>query len=81
MDLHVETVDEQPLHFTLGGQRLAVEVIDRWPGENYIYFKVRASDDNVYILRRDDETREWTLTLFQAEGSTDRSIGAPRGRA
>jgi hypothetical protein len=81
MDLHVETADAQPTHFSLGGQRLAVEVLDRWPGENYIYFKVRASDDNLYILRRDDPAGAWTLTLFQAEASADRSIGKPRGHA
>jgi hypothetical protein len=42
-----------------------VENLDQWPGTNYCYFKVRGSDGNLYILRRDEACAEWELTMFQ----------------
>jgi hypothetical protein len=60
--MHGESV---PTGFKLGGTMLAVcEIIDRWPGENYSYFKVRAEDEALYILRHDKIAAQWELTLF-----------------
>lgn len=57
-----------PAGFKLGATELAVcEIIDRWPGENYSYFKVRAEDGALYILRHDKIAEQWELTLFSRE--------------
>lgn len=57
-----------PAAFKLGGTDLAIcEIIDRWPGENYSYFKVRAEDGALYILRHDKIAEQWELTLFRRQ--------------
>jgi hypothetical protein len=61
--------DERPLRFTLGcpaGQALEVmEVLDQWHGVGYRCFKVRADDDNLYILRHQEAEDVWTLDAFR----------------
>ena len=42
-----------------------VETIDRWPGRDYDYFKVKGDDGNLYILRRDEARDSWELTMFK----------------
>ncbi len=44
-----------------------VETIDRWPGGDHCYFKVRGDDGNLYILRRNEARDTWELTMFQRE--------------
>jgi len=61
--------NERPLRFLLGEKRYEVaDVIDRWYGPDYLYFKVRADDGNIYILRCDEINDEWELELFQKDG-------------
>lgn len=56
---------ETPRAFFLGDRRLEVrEVIDRWRGEDYEYFKLNASDGNGYIIRHDREKDMWQITMF-----------------
>jgi hypothetical protein len=58
--------DEEPRAFTIGEQRLEVRAIqDRWAGPDYRYFKVAASDGNIYVLRHDAGTGDWTLGAFR----------------
>jgi hypothetical protein len=46
--------DERPVRFYLGEQlRMVEEILDQWYGPNDIFFKVRADDGNLYILRAD----------------------------
>jgi hypothetical protein len=53
--------------FRFGGRLVEVaENIDQWHGEGYRYFKVKAGDNNLYILRFDEAKAEWDLTLFKA---------------
>jgi hypothetical protein len=40
-------------------------VDDQWPGADYRYLKVKGDDGNVYILRLDEPSGEWELTMFQ----------------
>lgn len=40
--------------------------LDQWHGEGYSYFKVKAEDNNLYILRFDEARAEWALTMFKA---------------
>jgi hypothetical protein len=37
------------------------EVLDRWLAPDHRYFKVRASDGGVYLLRHDVESQRWEL--------------------
>jgi hypothetical protein len=41
------------------------EMVDQWFGVGYRYLKVIGADGHTYILRHDEETEEWDLTLFQ----------------
>lgn len=59
--------DVEPVAFMLGDQRVdVIEVIDRWLSQDYGYYKIQAGDSNMYILRHDEPSGEWELTLFQA---------------
>ena len=50
-----------------GSMREVTEVIDRWPGDDYEYVRVRAGDDAVYILRHDSRDESWELVFFETE--------------
>ncbi len=61
--------DERPLWFRLEGRCFEVEeVLDRWYGPEEAYFKVRADDGNLYILRHTpgEHGDLWTLQAFSA---------------
>jgi hypothetical protein len=61
-DSHIE----EPKRIRLDGRVVEiVETIDRWPGRDYYYFKVKGDDGNLYILRRDEAGDGWELTMFQ----------------
>jgi hypothetical protein len=61
--------DERPLRFTpqaAGGRTYEVkEILDQWYGTGYRCFKVRADDNNLYILRHSEEDDIWTLDSFR----------------
>jgi hypothetical protein len=71
MTVHVECYagyrgDEEPRAFSIGERRLEVrEVQDRWVGPDYRYFRVAASDGDVYVLRHDEGTGAWTLGAYR----------------
>jgi hypothetical protein len=59
--------EETPRCFYLGERRIEVaDVIDRWVAPEHRYFKVRGDDGGIYILRHDNETSFWELTLFDS---------------
>jgi len=63
------TADEKPVRFRLGGHEYMVEeVIDQWYGPEHLFFKVRADDGKVYILRHETSVPdgEWALVSFRA---------------
>jgi len=58
--------DESPIRLGFDGRSVAVaEVLDRWPGRDYRYFKMKGEDGALYILRHDEARAEWELTLFE----------------
>jgi hypothetical protein len=60
--------DERPVRFRLGGQDYSVEeLLDQWYGPQDVFFKVKANDGNVYILRRGSSVPEgeWSLESFR----------------
>jgi hypothetical protein len=58
--------DEHPIRFQLDGHEYIVEeILDRWYGPDDTYFKLRANDHNVYILRHRPATDAWSLESFR----------------
>jgi uncharacterized protein (UPF0128 family) len=60
--------DERPVRFRLdGNEYLVEEVLDQWYGSADTFFKVRADDGNLYVLRCDTSTPEglWYLESFR----------------
>ena len=55
-----------PVRFGWPGRvREVVEQLDSWEGEDHRYFRVRADDGSVYILRYDLNARRWRLHFFR----------------
>jgi hypothetical protein len=73
MNLQVETYPghasaEMIRRFYLGGRAVEViENLDQWHGLDYRYFKIKADDGNIFILRFDETRAEWDLTMFQSQ--------------
>ena len=73
MRLHVEChsgrkADERPVRFRLDERDYVVEeVLDQWYGSGGTYYKVRADDGNLYILRQQTSVPEgaWDLVSFR----------------
>jgi hypothetical protein len=62
--------EQTPRTLILGGRRVAVvEVVDAWLAPDYRYFKLRGDDGNTYIVRHDERSSSWELTMFRAEHS------------
>lgn len=60
--------DERPVRFRLDARvYLVEEVLDQWYGRDDQFFKVRADDGNLYILRHEASTPEggWHLVSFR----------------
>ena len=60
--------DERPVRFRLGDRQYSVaEVLDQWYGPEDVFFRVRADDGNLYILRRNTSTPDgsWYLESFR----------------
>jgi hypothetical protein len=69
--------DERPVRFRLGDHdNLVEEWLDQWYGPDDAYFKVRADDGNVYILRHTTATSDgpWSLESYrQSRSGSDRA--------
>ena len=63
--------DERPVRFvaqTAGAQAHEVkEILDQWYGVGYRCFKVRAADDNLYVLKHQEKDDLWTLESFRRD--------------
>ena len=60
--------DERPVRFRLGEREYLVQqVLDQWYGPDEVFFKILASDGNIYILRNRAVEREaeWSLESFR----------------
>jgi len=59
-------LNERPCDFVLDGHEYQVrEVLDQWYAPSATYFKVRASDQNVYILKYQSYSEEWSLEFYR----------------
>lgn len=69
--------DERPVRFRLEEKEYVVQaVLDQWYDPKSIFYKVRADDGNLYILRRETSASDgqWELVSFRQAGS-ERRIG------
>lgn len=56
--------DECPIRFWLERKKYWVEaVVDQWYDPEHTFYKVRADDGNLYILRQETSTPEAALDL------------------
>jgi hypothetical protein len=54
--------DLPPVRFQLGNRDLFVEeILDQWWGDDATFYKVRADDENRYILKHRAAGSRWTL--------------------
>ncbi len=59
--------DQYPQRFRLGERVLEVEFVeDQWYSPSSQYFRVQASDGNVYVLCHDQERDTWALDAFRS---------------
>jgi len=57
--------EQEPRKFFLGQESITVvEVIERWISPGQRYFKCRASDGDIYILRQDVANDRWEMTMY-----------------
>ena len=60
--------DERPVRFRLNdNEHLVEEVLDQWYGPEHVFFKLRADDGNLYILRHEISIPDggWDLVSFR----------------
>lgn len=63
---------QRPTCFRMGGRQYSVEeLLDQWYGPEDTWFRVRADDGNLYILRHTAGVHDdlWTLESFSADSS------------
>ncbi len=73
MRVHVECysaykAEERPVRFRIDEHEYRVEeVLDQWYGQDHAWYKVRAHDGNVYILRHRTSVPDgnWELVSFR----------------
>ncbi len=59
--------EQEPRQFHVGTHSVeVVDIIDRWLAPEHRYFKVRGADGGVYILRHDEKSGRWEITLYGA---------------
>jgi hypothetical protein len=57
--------EQTPRTVILGDRRIAVaEVVDAWLAPDYRYFKLRGTDGDTYLVRHDERSSSWELTMF-----------------
>ncbi|MBI5042240.1 MAG: hypothetical protein HZC10_00040 [Nitrospirae bacterium] len=60
--------EERPISFSIGKKELRIEeLLDRWYGKDYEYFKLRADDRCIYIIRYNRDEDFWELVMMEEE--------------
>ncbi len=60
--------EETPRRLHFGGRTIdVIEVVDRWYGPAYRYFKLRGSDQGVYIVRHEERSGAWELVIYDSD--------------
>ena len=62
--------EQTPRTLIVGDRRITiVEVVDAWLAPYYRYFKLRGTDGDTYLIRHDERSSNWELTMVRAEHS------------
>jgi len=60
--------EQTPRTLILGDRRIAVaEVLDAWLAPDHRYFKLKAADGDTYLVRHDERSDTWELTMFRSK--------------
>jgi hypothetical protein len=81
--------EEEPRAFFVDHRRVVItEILDRWLSPDHRYFKVRGDDICVYILRHDEATDQWEMTVIKRVAKNElksekwlRSVARHSGRS
>ena len=64
--------EQTPRTLILGDRRIdVVETVDAWLAPDYRYFKLRGDDGNTYLVRHDERSSTWELTMFRAQNASE----------
>jgi hypothetical protein len=60
--------EQTPRALIVGDHRIVIaEMVDAWLAPDYRYFKLRGADGSTYLVRHDEQSNIWELTMFRAE--------------
>jgi hypothetical protein len=60
--------EQTPRTLILADRRIAVaQVLDAWLAPGHRYFKLKGEDGDTYLVRHDERSGTWELTMFRAE--------------
>jgi hypothetical protein len=63
--------EQTPRTLILGDSRIDVaEVVDAWLAPDHRYFKLKGADGGMYLVRHDERSDTWELTMFRARRAT-----------
>src|SRR5205823_11695073 len=64
--------EQTPRTLILGDRRISVaEVLDAWLAPDYRYFKLKGADGDTYLVRHDERSNSWELTMFRAHDAAN----------
>lgn len=56
--------EQTPRALTIDDRKVFIEeILDRWPGPDHRYFKVKGDDGHLYVIRQDTISGTWELTM------------------
>jgi hypothetical protein len=57
--------EQEPRRLLFDGRAVEVaEILDRWFAPDYRYFKLRGADGATWIVRHDEDSGLWELTMY-----------------
>jgi len=69
--------EEIPRKFFIVQREVTVlEVLDRWPSSDQLYFKLRGDDEAIYLLRHDIPQNKWELIMYDSGKSDDTRLSS-----
>lgn len=58
--------EQEPRRLLLDSRSVEVaEIVDRWFAPDYRYFKLRGAEGDLWIVRHDEATGRWELTMYE----------------
>src|SRR5438477_3265408 len=71
--------EETPRTLILGDRRISVAaVLDAWLAPDYRYFKLKGADGDTYLVRHDERSNMWELTMFRVNALAEDGMAGSR---